>query len=666
MNTSLSATSPAPGRTMTGMVRPWRRRFQEIVAAVEPLVSPELAAELSSALGLPATCNGSSSPHRVARVAVSLWLVCANRRLICYEGSVGDALRLFVEPAAEAFVPNITLPDRTALALAHDDSLLDMLPYMLDVHGEGTRLSVMRDPSDGRHRFARKQAGSYLTPSDVAAYMVSRVLPSDPGARDPATLIDPACGTGVFLRAGLRALSARGYPASTSATCLFGVDTCAEAVDACRVVLLNEALRLEDCADSKTLWAQFGRQLVVRDSLRMVDAAANEAGSPWPGQSWPAGWPLEFSALVGNPPYAPLGAREDLTVLARTFSSLRSATPATNAYLAFMEMMWLLVAGTGRSCLVVPMSVAYSTTRAARLLRDAMTEVDGAWDLAFFDRTPDALFGDDVKQRNAIVLLQRGAKRELRTGPVLRWTSRTRSGLFDRIPSVSLGDASITDGVPKLGTQLERVAYDTLRRLPRCQPDETVFRRVTLGDANPNSDSVFVAGTAYNWLSVYRSIEWARDLETPSSSPLTAFVCSSSQLADATYAVASSKLAYWLWRVESDCFHVPTAFLRSLPAPSWLRGFAVEELARVGRELWSSIRNTPVRSVNRGRTTVTFSPWALWDLVQTIDALLIDALGLPAGLDAILAALVERNVVVDPSDRSRVAKGNRMHEWRSA
>jgi len=70
--------------------------------------------------------------------------------------------------------------------------------------------------------------------------------------------------------------------------------------------------------------------------------------------------------------------------------------------------------------------------------------------------------------------------------------------------------------------------------------------------------------------------------------------------------------------------------------------------------------------VNRGRTTVTFSPWALWDLVQTIDALLIDALGLPAGLDAILADLVERNVVVDPSDRSRVAKGNRMHEWRSA
>jgi hypothetical protein len=333
--------------------------------------------------------------------------------------------------------------------------------------------------------------------------------------------------------------------------------------------------------------------------------------------------------------------------------------------MAFMEMMWLLVGEGGRSCLVVPMSVAYSTTSAALLLRSAMDGANGAWDLAFFDRTPDALFGDDVKQRNAIVLLHRGAKRDLRTGPVLRWTSRTRSRLFDHIPSVSLGDASMAEGVPKLGTELERVAYDAIRRASQRQPKDTVFRRVALGDAGQNLDSVFVAGTAYNWLSVYRSIEWAQDLESPSASPLTALVCSSSQLADATYAMTSSKLAYWLWRVESDCFHVPTAFLRALPAPSWLGRSAVEELAKAGRELWTGVRSSPVRSVNRGRSTLTFSPWPLWDIVQTIDALLIEALGLPGGLDSVLADLVEQNVVVDSTDRSRVARGNRMREWRS-
>lgn len=651
---------------MTGMVRPWRTSYHAIVSTIEPSISLETAAKISLALGLPAAPNLPPSPRRVARVALALWLVCARRGLTPDDSCLGAALRLFTEPAMEALVPDIALPDPgAARALAHGDPLLDMLPYMLDVHGEGTRLSVMRDASDGRHREARKQAGSYLTPSDVATYMVSRVLQSDPATLHTATVIDPACGTGVFLRAALRALSARGHSVGSCATRLFGVDMCAEAVDACRVVLLSESLRLEGCEDLKALWGQLGRQLAVRDSLGMIDAAGSGPGSLRSDQRWPAGWPRSFSALVGNPPYSPLGRANDLGLLARTFSSIKSATPATNAYLAFMEMMWLLVGEGGRSCLVVPMSVAYSTTSPARLLRSAMDRVHGAWDFAFFDRTPDALFGDDVKQRNAIVLLHRGINRDVRTGPVLRWTSRTRSRLFDEIHSVSLGDVSMMEGVPKLGTELERVAYDAIRRVSQGQPKDRVFRRVALRDASRNLDSVFVAGTAYNWLSVYRSIEWAQDLESPSASPLTALVCSSSQLADATYAMTSSKLAYWLWRVESDCFHVPTTFLRALPAPAWLGRAAVEELAEAGRKLWAGVQISPVRSVNRGRSTLTFSPWPLWDIVQTIDALLIEALGLPEGLDSIFADLVEQNVVVDSSDHSRVARGIRMREWRS-
>lgn len=646
---------------MTGTVRPWWNRFQEIVTAVEPAISSDTAATLLSALGLQGSVG---AVHRVSRVVVALWLICANRGLLGDSPTIAQALRLVVPPQCQASVPDLNLADgAAALTLAHEHSLVDMLPYMLDVHGEGTRLSVMKDPSNRHHRTARKRAGSYLTPSDAVSYMVGRVLPAR--CTGSESLLDPACGTGVFLQASLRLLSERGFKGSSGISALFGIDVSPAAVDACRAVLLAEGLRIEKGADPRVLWAELGRQLAVGDSLNLVSAAAGQHGPLWESEQWPAGWPSSFTALVGNPPYAPLGPRADLHQLGQTFATMRKATRATNAYLPFAEMMWLLLSDEGQACMVVPMSIAYSSTEAMRSLRAAMSNAEGAWEFAFFDRTPDALFGDDVKQRVAIVSFRRQTVKEVRTGPVLRWTSRTRSRLFDDTKSVSLGRVDMRGGVPKIGCELERSAYQAIRALPRRLQDETALRRMALDEAKSSERSVLVAGTAYNWLTAYRSTEWARDVASPSSSPLTLLACTSNRLADATYALTSSKLTYWLWRADGDCFHVPLAFLAELPALSLMTEERIGDLATVGKQLWLKAGQTPIRSVNRGNATVTFSPWTQWNLVKTIDELLVDGLGLPPGLESVLADLVERNIVVDPSDQVRVGRGNRPHERRN-
>ena len=108
-----------------------------------------------------------------------------------------------------------------------------------------------------------------------------------------------------------------------------------------------------------------------------------------------------------------------------------------------------------------------------------------------------------------------------------------------------------------------------------------------------------VATTAYNWLPLYRS----KTSQSPTTLRLLKF--SNEQTADWAYAVIASDLVYWLWRVEGDGFHLPTAFLARLPI-TWSGQPADEGLAELGRALWASALRRPIRSVNGGRETFSY------------------------------------------------------------
>ena len=532
------------------------------------------------------------------------------------------------------------------LATVEPNELLELLPYVLERHGPGTRRSVLRDPADVTARDAKKQSGIFYTPSDVADYVISI---TDLGGS--ATVIDPACGTGVFLLAMLRS-RVRSGNALTVLSSLYGVDVDAFAVQAAAFVLTAECLRHNAADVPAKLWHSARLNLAVHDSLdlpltnessdaherRVRSEARLEAreramaaltrSTVAMSRRSPVGPFPEveggFRSVVANPPYAPLGVRSDFDRLASRFETLRHPRPtaATNSFVPFVELMWRLGARQSKACMVVPMSIGYNSSGRIRALREAIGASSANWTFRFFDRTPDALFGDDVKQRIAIVsrdTTEPGSS--ICTSALKRWSSVHRRGLFMAMPRpVLLRESNISAGIPKIGSEDELGWYEALRkrrgRLSKFvsrESDGTVAYKRTVG----------IGMTAYNWFVLYREA-----LARPDPTRCQWLRTASDDVADWLYAVLASRLTYWLWRVDGDGFHVPWSFVAGLPY-AWAETDLDRELASAGRRLWSEAQKAPVRSINRGRVTISYRLTGLPSL-DLIDSLVVESLGLPS------------------------------------
>ena len=115
-----------------------------------------------------------------------------------------------------------------------------------------------------------------------------------------------------------------------------------------------------------------------------------------------------------------------------------------------------------------------------------------------------------------------------------------------------------------------------------------------------------------------------------------------------------SRVAFWLWHVTGDGFHVTRAFVMSLPFSDRLfdenrRG----HLTRLGTRLWDEVQTQQVVSVNGGRQTIAYRPHASERLRDEIDALLLDALDAEPSFIEYLRAFTRSVVAVDESDETR-------------
>ena len=622
--------------------------------------------------------------QRAAWCTVAQWLVGYAVGSLSSDATLADAEDWFLD--AESGLPRLAPPIAMvgAIQVCPRDQLFALLPYLLDPLAPGTRRCVLKSTESLGDRLARKGAGIYYTPADVAQYMADTA-----GVSDASSCLDPACGTGVFLRAALT----RGVPSA------FGCDHDPLVAEPCAFVLLANELRAIERAHPWRRWHVHRLNIATVDSLLVgpgshLDEVSQRArareiqqarASLWRGETPPPALdhaPAHdlgelFPDLVEgadivlcNPPYARLAGHPDRTRLSENFASLshdrgRSSIETSTP---FVEHGWRLTkAGSGRAAIVVPLSVAFNSTAQFRSLRAAMSHRTGEWRCAFFDRTPDALFGDDVKTRNAILFYDAEAPKGLQTTPLLRWTSRTRSRFFDTIAFTAAGQLEGSEPIPKLGNTHEARLYLATRSLVGQLGDTFVcIEAVRAADAPPAApNAVFVAPTAYNWLSCSRSLEaWIGD-EAVSASALTRIELPDSETADLVYALLCSRLVYWLWRVEGDAFHVTRGFLRDLPfALARLTGPTRCALAAIGVALWGAVRDRPVISVNKGRRTVGFSAAGAPDLQARIDDLVIRGFSLAdavAGVD--LGQWYETNVVVDPTDAARASRLARSQEW---
>ena len=553
------------------------------------------------------------------------------------------------------------------------ETCLNQFPYILDSHGPGSRLSVMRNPETRVARARKHAEGVFYTPADVAEYMVGNCLDSLEVDSCPKVL-DPACGTGVFLRAALQELRLRNIDRSAfslAVECLFGTDVEPWPLDASAFVLLADIIGCdqEQMGVPGDLWR------TLRTNLRCIDALLVEPTDSDPGSTDTLHNDTErlsltdlFPAIqdgptviVGNPPYADLGESPYLGKLVRSFKTL-SVKPAPTAeiYVAFVEQMVRL--GNRKHCagsLVLPLSVACNIGPQFAAVRQLIQETAGEWRFAFFDREPQALFGEDVKTRNAIIFWNRDASSEnsvLSSGPLRRWRSEHRAAMFDNIGFTRIS-GDIRRGIPKVEGCDQVSALETLNtRWDRLEQAVYNVNRLSLADtADAGDDVLFVGNTAYNFLNVFLRPpqQVFRSEHQLSGNRLYAIQCASPEDALAIFGILSSHLAYWWWLMHGDGFHVTRHFLTNFPFGSEVLGGQYRDvLSDYGSALWSTMNSNPTISLNRGRTSVAYNPIGNGDLRRSVDRVLLDAAGLDYRLADELQRFSEQTIAAQPGCRS--------------
>ncbi len=496
-------------------------------------------------------------------------------------------------------------------SLTYDAELHELLPYVLEAVIHQLGVASVADTYDFRK--LRRNSGTVFTPTDVVDYIVRSCVSSDSKER----VLDPAVGTGVFLRSVLRIKMREGLERENALDHLYGIDVNPLATIIAAFILANECtMRGLKERHPWEFWQIASRHLVTADATLLPPTVfpSTEGG---------------FDVVIGNPPYSSVPLDEWAGTRTSHFATapFSSSQKTWKWYPLFIEMIpWLTRDRSGRGGMVVPLSIGQSVDAQTKLLRTTMKESSGDWRVAFFDRTPDSLFGDDVKTRNAIVLWHAdGGTARIATTDFIRWNSQNRTNLFDSLRYEEIR-ASLTQKLfPKLGDAEAVAAYEQIT----AEREHRSFRIRTMERPTDRElPSVKCATTAYNSLSlaVVDSMDTAQLEAFPHSHDIP---CTSQRRAMILFACLASRLTYWLWRVEGDGFHVNAHFLKNLPYDIELLddeyGKAIAESAE---RTWEEMRKRPTRSVNRGVVTISYAPPDRSKTLDKIDEILGDSLGL--------------------------------------
>lgn len=666
------------GAAVTAIDSPVRRAAGIISKAVT--VSPAVEGVLLGCTRFGPGAEVESSATRVAWAIVGIALLHAHELGLDGTGRIEDALRWFsrdrqfVSAVLDCARPSQWRAAEAELAnLAVDDDLWDLLPYVLEPHGHITRTRRETCDVSRATRSAKKSSGVFYTPSDVAEFLVKAAASN---AEVVGTWLDPACGTGVFLRAVLDCARAQADSEQFSGlnfacTWLFGVDLSALSTDMTCIVLLADCAPLGGTNRAPIdAWRAIKANIVCGDALRIaplkgpIQQHIALEGLASIATLFGSARAQGFDHVIMNPPYTAVTFGAEVGSSWSSFSA-KSSSATADAQTAFAEMLWKFTRPGGSGAAILPLSIGTNTSAAYCALRRELAQVEGVKDFLFFDREPQAIFGEDIKTRNAILIFRRVQQKTsiVRTSRLLKWTAKQRDAIFGTDRLVHLNGLPVERFVPKVGSAVERDVYAHLCSLGELHTRAIGglgFARSTISDLlgaphQSRSRDVIVSATAYNFLNVFLASGLPKSADYQlSASPLNKLTATDSETAYAAMAILASRLSFWLWHVEGDGFHVTLEFLKRLPTWAVLADRPVRvKLAELGEGYWSAAEGLRVDSVNGGRQTSSFHTGYRHPFYREVDAVLLNALGLGLKASGFLDSFIEATVSVDGSRRDR-------------
>jgi methylase of polypeptide subunit release factors len=535
--------------------------------------------------------------------------------------------------------------------LDYSQPFLDILPYAAEVFE--TSEEILR--AYGAARKSKRAAGVFYTPSDVSDYLVDYLVTNY--ARDVSDLrevtwLDPACGTGCFLLSVLYRVSQEknispGEAAlEYAAKSLYGIDVSPIALQSAAYIIVLSSMQftLREAGSLRRSLSLLGKNLLVADATQI--RSREELGSL--SSSLMSG--VDF--VISNPPYTRRKTNKPAQQSALFSTEKKEEKESESLYLHFVKMMPLLSSKkVGGGGMVVPLSIAYNTRQEFNQVRQLMWS-DGEWHLAHYDRTPDSLFGDDVKTRNSIIFFSQERKGDERvyTTELMRWSSRSRASLFNEIHFSSVPKIYQSNIIPKIGDELGQQLLTQIYQKYQVPLSNSLMR---VNSCLGYSEGLLrTANTAYNWLpfelvtkapssdSFMRYRYWAA--HTPEDSPL-------------IFSLLQSRVAYWLWRVWGDGFHLTDHFILSLPlSTSSLSEGAKCKLKTLGASLWAEMQKNKIISMNAGVESTSYCPYLSVNILDDIDEVIAVEYSLPQGSLTYLRDFIKRTIVAGREDEVKV------------